>query len=353
MTNVVGDLLDEGLVLEAGTEESAGGRPRVLLQVDPGFGAVLGVDVGETGLRVAAFDLALTELGSLHVQFAPQGREPEELADAAARALDELCAELDGLRVLGVGVGVPGAVEHDPDVHVHAPSVGWDGVPLGALLRARIDLPLEVDNGAKTLGRAEMWLGAGRGRRDAVVTLWATGVGAAIFADGSLYQGAASSAGEWGHTNLVPGGARCRCGARGCLEAYVGASALLREWAELEPSPALPAEPDQPAWIERLLASTSPAAAEVLDRAAVRFGTAAADLVNVFNPELIVVGGWVGRAVAPRLLPRIRETIAAQALAYSAARVAVEIGALGPDAVALGAATLVLERLLAAGGRVT
>jgi predicted NBD/HSP70 family sugar kinase len=353
MTNVVSALLDEGLVREGGREESDGGRPRILLHVEPSFGAVLGVDVGETGLRVAAFDLALDELASLHLPVAPQERTPEEIVDAAAAALAELCARLGDRRVLGVGLGVPGAVEHDADVHVHAPSVGWDGVPLGALIRERIDLPVEIDNGAKTLGRAEMWLGAGRGRRHAVVTLWATGVGAAIFADGALYQGAGSSAGEWGHTNLVPGGAPCRCGARGCLEAYVGASSLLREWALREPDLDLPDAPDQPAWIDRLVAASTPAAQQVLDEAATRFGTAAADLVNVFNPELIVVGGWVGRALAPRLLPRIRETIAAQALAYSAARVDVEVGGLGDDAVALGASTLVLEQLLATGGRVS
>jgi predicted NBD/HSP70 family sugar kinase len=355
ITNVVGDILAEDLVVEVGTEESDGGRPRVRLQVNPQFGVVIGVDVGETGLRVEGFDLAMKELAGVRMAIVPQEQSATEIVESAAGEVNRMRAqfERDGLRVLGVGVAVPGAVEHDHDMHVHAPSIGWDAVPLGALFRERIDLPLYVENGAKTLGRAEMWLGAGRGYRDAVVTLWATGVGAAIFTDGSLYHGAGSSAGEWGHTNVVVGGDVCRCGARGCLEAYVGATALLREWERADPSISLPAALDQAEWIDRLdeAARSGGEAAQVLDRAATLFGTAAANLVNLFNPEVIVVGGWVGRRLGPRLLPTIRAVIAAQALDYSAARVTVELGGLGNDAVALGASTLVVEELLAAGGR--
>jgi predicted NBD/HSP70 family sugar kinase len=355
VTNVVSDLLAEELVVEAGLEASDGGRPRVLLRVNPDFGTVLGVDLGETGIRVEAFDLELREVAGITVDVHPQEREVSDVVDAVAGAVGELRTRLegDGRRVLGVGVAVPGVVAHDPDARVHAPSVGWSGVPLARLLREHVDLPLFVENGAKTLGQAEMWLGAGRGHRHAVVTLWGTGVGAAIFADGVLYRGAGSSAGEWGHTNLVAGGERCRCGAAGCLEAYVGAEALLREWARADAGVSLPAGLEQEAWVDRLVeaAAAGGSAAAVLDQTATRFGTAAANLVNLFNPELIVVGGWVGLKLAPMLVPRIREVVAAQALDYAAARVAVEPGRLGADAVALGASTLVVEELLAAGGR--
>jgi predicted NBD/HSP70 family sugar kinase len=236
---------------------------------------------------------------------------------------------------------------------VHAPSIGWNAVPLAQLLRAQLELPLFVENGAKTLGQAEMWLGAGRGARHAVVTLWGTGVGAAIFADGALLRGAASSAGEWGHTNAVVGGRGCRCGAAGCIEAYIGAEALVREWARADDLISLPQEFDQVEWIDRLVlaSSSSEAAAMVLDRTATYFGTAAANLVNLFNPERVIVGGWVGLKLGPLLLPKIRAVVAEQALDYAAARVSVVLGQLGTDAVALGASTLVVEELLANGGR--
>jgi len=355
VTNVIGDLLEEELVVEVGTQESDGGRPRVQLRVNPDFGVVIGVDVGETGIRVEGFDLSLTEIAGATVDAHPKEHDARTVVEHVAAAVHELQAqfERDGRRILGVGVGVPGVVEHDRDIHVHAPSIGWQAVPLARLLRARLELPLFVENGAKTLGQAEMWLGAGRGARHAVVTLWGTGVGAAIFAEGALFRGAASSAGEWGHTTVVVGGKNCRCGAAGCLEAYIGAEALLREWARSDDTITLPDDFEQVEWIDRLVAAatSSDSASMVLDRTATYFGTAAANLVNLFNPERVIVGGWVGLKLGPVLLPKIRAVLAGQALDYAAARVSVDLGQLGTDAVALGASTLVVEELLARGGR--
>lgn len=355
VTNVIGDLLEEELVVEVGTEESDGGRPRVQLRVNPNFGVVIGVDVGETGIRVEGFDLSMTEIAGAAVDVHPKEHDASSVVNHVAAAVRELQsqAEQSGQRVLGVGVGVPGVVERGADVHVHAPSIGWNAVPLAQLLRAQLELPLFVENGAKTLGQAEMWLGAGRGARHAVVALWGTGVGAAIFADGVLLRGAASSAGEWGHTNAVVGGRSCRCGAAGCIEAYIGAEALVRDWARADDLISLPHDFDQVEWIDRLVqaSSSSEAAAMVLDRTATYLGTAAANLVNLFNPERVIVGGWVGSKLGPLLLPKIRAVVAAQALDYAAARVSVVLGQLGTDAVAMGASTLVVEELLANGGR--
>jgi predicted NBD/HSP70 family sugar kinase len=354
VTNVIGDLIEEGLVVEVGTEDSDGGRPRVQLQVNPDFGVVIGVDVGETGIRVEGFDLAMTELAGATVDVHPQEDEAQVVVEQIAGAVHELQRRFERERrpILGVGVAVPGVVEHDREVHVHAPSIGWKAVALGGLLGDRVELPLFIENGAKTLGQAEMWLGAGRGAQHAVVTLWGTGVGAAMFADGRLYRGAASSAGEWGHTCVVIDGTECRCGASGCLEAYIGAEALLREWARADPTVELPDELEQEPWLDRLVAAatTDAAAAAVLDRAATIFGTAAANLVNLFNPERIIVGGWAGLKLGPVLLPKIRDVLSAQALDYPATRVSLELGRLGHDAVALGASTLVVEELLSRGG---
>src|SRR5207245_421397 len=281
-------------------------------------------------IRVEAFDLAMTEVAGAVVDAHPREHGAGVIVERVAEAVNELQARLEseGRRILGVGVAVPGVVERNADAHVHAPSIGWDGVPLGRLFRERIELPLSVENGAKTLGQAEMWLGAGRGYRHTIVTLWATGIGAAVFADGALFRGVGSSAGEWGHTSVVVGGTRCRCGASGCLEAYIGAEALLREWARLDEAAVLPSELDQRAGIDRLVkaGSSSDAAAAVLDRAGTYFATAAANLVNLFNPERIVIGGWAGLKLGPLLLPRIRAVIAAQALDYTATRVSLALG---------------------------
>src|SRR5579862_9562811 len=179
ITNVVADLLAEGLVLEVGTAESDGGRPSVTLQVNPEFGVLVGVDVGETGIRIEGFDLALRELAGVTLPLHPQDLPAEEAVEPIGEALEHLCARLarDGRRILGVGVAVPGAVEKSGEVLVHAPSIGWDGLRLTHLLEQRLGLPIFVENGAKTLGQAEMWLGAGRGAQHAIVALWGTGLG--------------------------------------------------------------------------------------------------------------------------------------------------------------------------------
>jgi predicted NBD/HSP70 family sugar kinase len=209
-----------------------------------------------------------------------------------------------------------------------------------------------LDNGAKTMGRAEMWFGGGRDARDVAVVLLGTGVGAAFFNDGSLYRGATSSAGEWGHTCIVVGGRQCRCGAQGCLEAYVGAGAILDRWAQRSRRTALRTNDERQQIHELLVAArSSQSAAAVLDETARYLGAGIGNLVNLFNPERIVIGGWVGHLLGPQLLEPIRQAAAAQALRYPFSHVAIEIGRLGPDAVALGAATLVVERFLDSGGR--
>jgi len=355
VTNVTAELLEEGLIREVGFEESDGGRPRVLLEINPEFGAVIGIDVGETGILVEAFDLSMDELASASTPLHPQHHDSDAVVDHIAEAVNGLTAKLkaDGRQVLGVGVALPGVVEHDGETRVHAPNIGWANVPVERLLGDRVGLPVRAENGAKTLGQAEMWLGAGRGAENVIVTLWGTGVGAAIFADGSLYRGVASSAGEWGHVSIVAGGKLCRCGAHGCLEAYIGAGPLLAEWAEREPQSVKNMDPDAEEWIDDLLAAagTSEAARALLDETAVYFGTAAANLANLFNPERIIVGGWLGLRLGPALLPRMQEVLSRQALDYAADRVSLRLGKLGTDAVALGASTLIVEEILARGGR--
>ena len=352
--NVISELIKDRVVIETGQLISDGGRPAVLVMVNPAHAGVIGVDVGETGAAIELFDLSLHKLAAVEKPFRLPQESPGSLVAVVAKGVDELIKEagIAARHLLGIGVGVPGVVVHDGEEYVHAPSLGWDKVPLLQLMTAALPAPVMLDNGAKTMGRAELWYGAGRDARHLAVVLLGTGVGAALFNDGALYRGSTSSAGEWGHTSVMVGGRRCRCGASGCLEAYVGAEGILERWAQRARKP-VDRKKDQQRQMQVLLdaARSSKPAAEVLDETAEFIGAGVANLVNLFNPEFIVIGGWVGHLLGPRLLPRIREIAAARALRYPFSRVAIEIGRLGPDAVAMGAATLVVERFLADGGR--
>ena len=344
VSNVTRELIHEGIVVEAGSVDSDGGRPRALLQVNPDRGYVIGVDVGETRVRVELFDLMMTERAKADYPLDPREHGVDVIVDAILSGLATVVANagIDTSDVLGIGVGVPGIVEHGPEVLVHGQTFGWDSIPLERLLRSGTRLPLDIDNGAKTMGQAELWFGAGRGAQHAVVCLIGSGAGASIITNGRAHQGSTSSAGEWGHITVAVGGRTCRCGSRGCLEAYVGAEAILDRYGL-----PLPGE-DQESALAALINSyaTSAAAAKVLDDTALYLGAGIANLINLFNPERIILGGWAGLLLGDQMLSAIRAAARQQSLSHPFAETLIELGHLGPDAVALGAATLPVERFL-------
>jgi predicted NBD/HSP70 family sugar kinase len=364
VSNVTAELIDEHIVVEAGLIDSDGGRPRVLLRVDPRFGHVVGVDVGETGVKVELFDLGMTALATVAHPLPSARPDPATVVAQIASGLHEVSTQagVAADAVVGVGIGLPGAVEHasreraergrDGAVLVHAQTIGWDAVPLDRLLRdAGVTAPLFFDNGAKTLGQAEMWFGAGKGAGHAVIVLIGSGVGAAVVADGVTYRGATSSAGEWGHTVISYGGRPCRCGSRGCLETYVGAEGILDRYRQARGGRAVTGTDEQSS-LDGLLAAAgrSKTAAKVLHDTAGYLGAGIGNLINLFNPERIVLGGWAGLALGGVLLPDIRAAAEAHALRHTFDHVTIELCQLGPDAVAFGAATLPVAAMLAKGG---
>ncbi|MFJ8698023.1 ROK family transcriptional regulator [Streptomyces ardesiacus] len=367
VSNVVAELLADGLVEEAGSLGADGGRPRTLLRVAAGRGRLVGVDVGETRVRVELFDLAMSELARTERALPGHGSRSYDVGVVAGHILDGITEVLgaDGAapdargpgELLGVGIGVPGIVEHTAaGTLVHGQTVGWDAVPLEALLRDSpqlpSDVPLFIENGARTLGQAEMWFGGGRGARNAVVVLFGSGVGACVVTD-EVEQGRAV---EWGHLTVQVRGRRCRCGARGCLEAYAGAEAMLARWREAGGQP--PPGTDEEAALTALVSAArpgdggeaDPVAAEVLAETAEYLGAGLADLVNLFQPERILVGGWAGLQLGPAFLDSVRTHTLAHALRHPAARVGIALGRLGPDAVTVGAAILPLAAFFARGG---
>ncbi|AGL19746.1 ROK family transcriptional regulator [Actinoplanes sp. N902-109] len=349
VSNLIGEMIDEGLVEEAGLVGSDGGRPRALLRVAPNFGYVAGADVGETRVTVEVYDLAMSRLGFAQHRLG-DSPSPEAMTGKLLEGLAAAVAEagVDMSEVLGFGVGVPGVVDQsEAGAVVYSQTTRWDAVPLGEMLRAGTPVPIHVENGAKAVGQAEMWFGAGRGARHAVIVMVGTGVGAAVVMDGRSYRGANSNAGEWGHTTIVYGGDECRCGSRGCLEAYIGAGTVNARLA------AVTGQPYAPDLLGRLLGGDDPlppAAAEVVAQTVGYLGAGIADLINLFSPERIVLGGPAGLVLGERFLPGIRHAAAQKALRQPYSRTRIDLCQLGPDTVAMGAATLPIARLLADGG---
>ncbi|NRQ32411.1 ROK family transcriptional regulator [Nonomuraea sp. NN258] len=348
IANVVNDLLSAGVIVEDRFRDSGGGRPRAILTPNARRGLLVGVDVAETYVHVELFDLALRPMHASEHPIGPETNRPEELAGHIAAAIEALLLECgaDRADVRGVGVSVPGQVAPEHGVSVFAPGWNWHDVPLLAILQDRIGLPLYLDNPLMASTVAELWFGAGREADNLVCVTIGTGVGAGIAIHGSLYRGTTNAAGEWGHSVLMFDGRGCRCGSRGCVEAYVGAPGIMATLAEVDPSHVLLRGGDQTACVQGLATADDPRAAEALTRTARLLGAALANLINVLNPEAVVLSSWVAGHLGPRLLPEAAEALAAHALDRSRTAARLLLSDIPGNPVSLGAATFALEGFL-------
>jgi predicted NBD/HSP70 family sugar kinase len=298
VTNLVSELLEEAVVIEAGFEESQGGRPPANLMFNPGYGYFLGADVGETHIYIELFDIKLRSIDCVKREVDPNINRPEQIASLISEEVHEILTRTGNPedRIIGLGVGVPGIVDRVGGVSLFAPNWGWRNVPLLDLLKSHLTMPILVDNGAQAMALAEMWFGAGQGLANLAVLLIGTGVGSGIIAQGALYRGATNSAGEWGHTCIEINGRPCRCGSRGCIEAYAGAPNLIARLRERQPNNPLLHHASQKAIIQAIrdaaVAGDGDARA-LLSETVQYLGASIGSLINLINPELVVLGvGW-------------------------------------------------------------
>ncbi|MEV4129619.1 ROK family protein [Nocardia sp. NPDC049707] len=343
--NMIAELLDVGVLAELGYDTPGIGRPRAQLAINPERGMLVGVDIAETSIHFDLFDLAMSVLRSVEIPVDPAATQPDDVTELIIRGISELTAD-DAERVLGVGLSVPGLVEPEGGVSVFSPYWHWHDVSLKSLLQPRVPHPLYLDNPLKASTAAHLWFGAGRDVDDLIVVTLRAGVGIGVVIDGALYRGVTNSAGEWGHTNLVIDGRECRCGRRGCVEAYVSTRGIVQTLREIAPaSPLLAA--DDAATIAAIAASDDPLAGEVIEKTGTYLGVAVANLVNLFNPRTMVFGDLVANVLGERLLEVTRRVAAHHAMFAPYAAVTLQLCTLPHNPASLGAATFALEGFLA------
>lgn len=358
VATLVGELLDLGMLTEVGFEDSAGGRPRGLVAFNVSGGTLIGVDIAETYIHAELFDLGMNVLARAEEEVRPGMRTPQEVVAQVAAAVGAVVARagVDHDRVLGVGVSVPGQVDREGGVSVYAPNWDWREVPLLDLLAENMAYPLHLDNPLHACTAAELWFGAARGRGDVVVVNLGTGVGAGFALGGAPHRGVTNSAGEWGHTTLVLDGRLCHCGNQGCVEMYVGAPGIMLNLREIGPDSPLLHPDDQTATIDALargVAEGDPVALKVVRDTARCLGAGIAGLVNLLNPEVIVLSSWVAATLGEPLLAQVREAVSRHALMRPLSATEIVLSPIPTDPVCLGAATFALEGALAAAGRKT
>jgi predicted NBD/HSP70 family sugar kinase len=341
VSSLVAGLQDEGLIVDRdpspeGTA-STGGRPPSLIALGRSAGVALGIDFGKRHLAVAASDLSHTILAEVRREMVDDYDAHRGL-DEAAGLVDQVLEEAGVQRdtVLGVGLGVPGPI-HLPTGTVGSSAIlpGWGGARVAEEMGERVGLPVHVDNDANLGALAELHWGAGRGCSSLTYIKIATGIGAGLVVGRRLFRGAGGTAGEIGHTTIDETGPICRCGSRGCLETYAGAPAIVEL---LKPSfgPDTTVETVVEHALDGHLGSK-----RAIGDAGRHIGSALANLCNLFNPELIVVGGSLA-AAGEVLLEPMREAVKRRAIPSAAEDVQIVMGRLGERAEMLGTVALVL-----------
>ncbi|HEX7734956.1 MAG TPA: ROK family protein [Ktedonobacteraceae bacterium] len=350
IANVISELLAENLVLEAGFEASEGGRPRAILTLNMDYGYFIGGEIGETEVMVELFDIQLTKIRAVKYALQPEENNPQTIVERFIQHVEDILAEEQIARdkILGIGIGVPGIVELAKEETVSAPAWGWVPVPLKTLLEKHFSLPLYVDNGSKLMALAEVQKDPEAHHETMAVLNLGTGVGAGIIYEGKLYRGGNNSAGEWGHTTMVLDGDQCRCGCRGCLEAYVGAPGIIRRLRAVAPR-SLTSLSDEAELVEALIQTArqgDETLARVLADTLHYLGAGIANLINLFNPQRIILGGKVGLLLGAYCLPELTQEVERYALKQPFHTTRLLVSQLGADAVSLGAARQALEAFM-------
>jgi glucokinase len=281
---------------------------------------IVGVDIGGTNLVVGCVASDGSSLQALHTE----PTQAEDGADAVvgriiamARQVIAECTRADrSADVIGIGVGAPGPLNTSTGIVLLTPNLGWVNMPLRDRIQAGVGLPAALDNDANCAVLGEWWIGAARGSKTAIGVTIGTGIGGGIILNGRLYHGASDCAGEIGHTTIEVNGRQCKCGNYGCLEAYASGPAIARRAVEAIQSgyeTTLPRYVDGN--LDLITAQTVYDAAhegdelalDVVGDTAKFLGAGVANLVNVFNPEVVVVCGGVTYAGDSLFVPLRRE----------------------------------------------
>ncbi|MFE1666175.1 ROK family glucokinase [Microbacterium sp. P02] len=303
----------------------------------------VGIDIGGTKIAGGVVDGEGRIIEKLRVS------TPVDTTALSDAVIDMVHHLGDRHEIVAVGVAAAGFIDRDQSTVIHAPNIAWENEPLRAILEARIDVPVTIDNDANAAGWAEFRYGAGRGFTDMVMLTMGTGVGGAVVIGGGLHRGGHGIAGELGHTRFIRDGHPCGCGQSGCLEQYASGRALQREahaiadgggigagLAALRTETGALEGPD----ISRLVLAGDPGAIEALHRVATALGEACGGFQAVLDPEVFVIGGGVAQ-LGETLLEPMRIAYDHSLPGYGERHIAeFAIAQLGNDAGLIGAADL-------------
>lgn len=314
---------------------------------------VVGLDIG--GTKMMAVVLGRKGVPKGRCRTRSQSAKPDEKAeDHIIRVIQEAINDAGSPKIKGIGVGSPGPTDSEAGVIIDTPNLGWKNFPLGELLSAAFKVPVVIENDVNMGTYGEWRFGKLNKYNDVVGIFPGTGIGGGIIINGKLLHGASGAAGEIGHMTIDVDGPYCGCGKRGCLEAVASRIAIAKEVA------ALAARGDAPFIAENcgtdirnirsgILAQAIKAGESqvenVVRKAAYYVGIAVGNLINVLSPEAVVLGGGMVEAMEALFLDEVKRGVRDHAMPFLRKNVTIVPATLGDDAVVLGAARMIAEKL--------
>ncbi|MFN2152899.1 MAG: ROK family protein, partial [Anaerolineales bacterium] len=306
ITNLAAELLEDEIIveeeIEAPAKRSRVGRPRRMLRLVPSARYAIGIHIGIGMFRVAVTDLLANIISNQTAQFDLQS-PPEDVIKEIAWVIDKVIQQsgVDRNRIIGIGVGASGLVDTFTGVNVIASRLNWKDVPIRALLESHLNLPICVENNVRSMALGEAFFGIGRSVDVLAFVYGRIGVGAGFVVNGKLFRGSGAGAGEIGHTVILgQAGEICSCGNTGCLETLISEPVFLKQanlLAERYPDSLLAKYLDGQATdnpIEQIFAAARDGdqnTRNMIEERSCYLGIALANLVNIMNPELIILGG--------------------------------------------------------------
>ena len=357
VSSMVKDLIALGYIRELGIDASSSevGRPAINLEPDPDAGFMIGVEIGVDFISVITVNFGI-EIVSRRYESTTKLFNQQSVLERALFLVNESVEQISKRKrpLFGIGIGIPGLVDAAHGKLLFAPNLGWENIPLKEIVTSQFNAPVFVANEANLAALGESQFGAGVDSNFMVYLSSGVGLGGGIVLNGNLLQGATGFAGEVGHMTVERNGKLCNCGNRGCWETVAGSQSLFNRVEEAIAD-------GQASWIfdqiegdfERLSIPLIVTAAKQGDQVAINalqetakwLGIGIANLLNVFNPEQVILGGPLS-AGEDFILPAIRETIDRRAWAWVQEEVDIVMAKHGEDAAVMGAVAMVFRNVI-------
>jgi glucokinase-like ROK family protein len=354
VSSIVSYLTKKNLVRETGLSSSGVGRRGILLELNPKAYYVVGIDLGTLNTIAAVVDLE----GKIveRVEHPTNGeKNRDDVIERVKTAIHEVIStsNLNLQKIAGIGLAVPGLVDSKKGMILFIPNFGWKDTPLREILEEEFHTPIFIDNNANAMALSEAQFGIGRGVKNFICVNIGIGIGSGVIINREIYRGETECTGEIGHTTVDYNGPKCSCGNNGCLEVMAAGPAIarravkaIREGRKTVITELVEENLNQitAAVVARAANQDDRLAREIMEKTGEYLGTGIANIINLFNPQMVIIGGGVAQA-GSLIFDPLKRTMKKRAFSVPAKVVKIATPSLGRDCTVIGAASLVLKEI--------